>query len=235
MRHDETLNDLKALSNDLDKSQKDLSDHLGSKKHAFPRFFFISNDELLSILGSSDPTAVQEHMLKLYDNCKLLEFNRSKHVTGMHSDEGECYSFKINVKPEGSVEIWMNKVDDEMYDTLRIITKEAVFMYAKEDRLDWIKKQLGMVALVGTQIWWTWHVEDVFRKVREGNKYAMKEESSKQTNDLLNLIELVRGDIDRLLRKKLNTLIVLDVHARDIVDRFVRDSILDAREFEWES
>jgi len=27
----------------------------------------------------------------------------------------------------------------------------------------------------------------------------------------------------------------VDVHARDIVDGFVRDSILDAREFEWES
>jgi len=32
-----------------------------------------------------------------------------------------------------------------------------------------------------------------------------------------------------------NTLIIMDVHARDIVDGFVRDSILDAREFEWES
>ncbi len=30
-------------------------------------------------------------------------------------------------------------------------------------------------------------------------------------------------------------LIIVDVHARDIVDRFVKDSILDAREFEWES
>ena len=29
--------------------------------------------------------------------------------------------------------------------------------------------------------------------------------------------------------------IIIDVHARDIVDKFVRDSILDAREFAWES
>jgi len=37
------------------------------------------------------------------------------------------------------------------------------------------------------------------------------------------------------IRKKINTLIIIEVHQRDIVDRFVRDSILDAREFEWES
>lgn len=30
-------------------------------------------------------------------------------------------------------------------------------------------------------------------------------------------------------------MIIIDVHARDIVSMFVRDSILDAKEFEWES
>jgi dynein heavy chain len=31
-----------------------------------------------------------------------------------------------------------------------------------------------------------------------------------------------------------NTLIILDVHARDIVDEFVRDSITSAKDFGWE-
>ena len=31
----------------------------------------------------------------------------------------------------------------------------------------------------------------------------------------------------------LEVLLIVDVHARDIIDRFVRDSILDEREFEW--
>ena len=49
------------------------------------------------------------------------------------------------------------------------------------------------------------------------------------------MVDLIRTDLNSLERKKINTLIIVDVHARDIVDRFVRDSILDAREFEWES
>lgn len=78
-------------------------------------------------------------------------------------------------------------------------------------------------------------MEDVFRKVKEGNKYAMKDELKKQTRDLDDLIDLVRTDLKMVDRIKINTLIIVDVHARDIVDFFVKDSILDAKEFEWES
>jgi dynein heavy chain len=34
---------------------------------------------------------------------------------------------------------------------------------------------------------------------------------------------------------QVNALIIVNVHARDIIDSFVRDSILDCREFAWES
>lgn len=46
---------------------------------------------------------------------------------------------------------------------------------------------------------------------------------------------MIRSDPPSEIQKKVTTLIIIDVHARDIVDGFVRDSILDAKEFEWES
>lgn len=45
----------------------------------------------------------------------------------------------------------------------------------------------------------------------------------------------VRGELSADARRKVNTLIITDVHARDIIDQFVRDSIMDAHEFAWES
>lgn len=62
------LQDLEMISTGLEKCQKSLNDYLDSKRNAFPRFFFISDDELLSILGSSEPTCVQEHMIKVLDH-----------------------------------------------------------------------------------------------------------------------------------------------------------------------
>jgi dynein heavy chain len=52
------LNDLKNISFDLDKCQKSLTNYLESKQMSFPRFYFISNDDLLQILGSSDPKSI---------------------------------------------------------------------------------------------------------------------------------------------------------------------------------
>lgn len=82
------LSDLKTLSDQLDKRQKSLSDYLDTKRNFFARFYFLSDDDLLSILGSSEISAVQPHMLKLYDNCKELKV-KGRNVVGMESDEGE--------------------------------------------------------------------------------------------------------------------------------------------------
>ena len=48
----------------------------------------MSDEELLSVLGTSDPTAIQEHMLKLFDNAAALVFGHGcKAVMGMVSSE----------------------------------------------------------------------------------------------------------------------------------------------------
>lgn len=62
------LDQLRALSEQLELCQKSLSDYLDTKRGAFPRFYFISDEELLSVLGTSEAASVQEHMLKLFDN-----------------------------------------------------------------------------------------------------------------------------------------------------------------------
>ncbi len=68
----------------------------------------------------------------------------------MESDESEKFEFREPTKPEGAVENWMTKVDEEMQRTLHKITKEASFYYAQKERLQWVLENLGMVVIVGT-------------------------------------------------------------------------------------
>ncbi|XP_022608125.1 dynein heavy chain 10, axonemal [Seriola dumerili] len=234
------LTDLQALSDGLERCQKSLNDYLDSKRNAFPRFFFISDDELLSILGSNDPACVQEHMIKMYDNIASLRFDVESNgdtVAGaMVSAEGEVMELRQPIPVEGRVEEWMTGVLLEMRRTNRLITKEAIFHYCEDrSRVDWMLLYQGMVVLAANQVWWTWEVEDVFKNVKKGQKYALKNYAKQMHQQIDELVTRITQPMKKNDRRKINTVLIIDVHARDIVDSFVLNSIMDAREFEWES
>lgn len=108
---------LQSLSSELESCQKSLSDYLETKRNAFPRFFFISDEELLSILGSHDPRNVQEHVIKMFDNVAKLRFGTGRNerlVLGMCSTEGEALDFRTARMAEGRVEDWMGLVEAGM-------------------------------------------------------------------------------------------------------------------------
>ncbi|TPP46731.1 Dynein heavy chain and region D6 of dynein motor family protein [Leishmania donovani] len=232
------LEELRYLEEKLEECQKDLSNYLESKRCLFPRFYFISDDELLSILATSSARAVQDHMLKMFDNCAQLVFKseRDETICGVESQEGERLDFGTPVKTDGRpVEEWLQAVLDESKQSLHDILKAGVFHYPKMQRLEWVKQYHGMVALTGAKVFWTYEVEYAFAQVHKGKRSAVKELSASLSRQLIDLVAEMDKDMNKQYRKKINTLIIVDVHGRDIVDRFVRDSVTDAREFDWES
>ncbi|KFP31699.1 Dynein heavy chain 10, axonemal, partial [Colius striatus] len=234
------LSDLHQMNDILEKCQKSLNDYLDSKRNAFPRFFFISDEELLSVLGSSNPLCVQELMIKMFDNIASLRFqdgdSGEKMATAMISAEGEVMEFRQAVAAGGRVEKWMAAVVAEMRRTNKRLTKEAIFRYCEDrSRVDWMLLFQGMMVLAANQVWWTWEVEDVFRKVKAGQKEAMKLYAQKVHKQIDDVVTRIATPLSQNDRKKYNTVLIIDVHARDVVDRFVKYSILQAEGFEWES
>ena len=70
----EQLNDMNLK---LEEIQKSLDMYLETKRQIFPRFYFLSNDDLLEILGQSkNPEAVQPHLKKCFDNIKSLKMTK---------------------------------------------------------------------------------------------------------------------------------------------------------------
>ncbi len=164
------------LADRLDAAQKSLSDYLNTKRASFPRFYFISDDELLSILGSSNPSSIQVHLLKLFDNVKTFRYNQAnKEILGMISNEGEECSLSEPVPIKGAVEVWLSVFEQAMRTSLQKITKEGIYTYAHDDKKEWLYNVLGMVSLSGNQVWWTWEVENAFEKLQQGEKYSIKQ------------------------------------------------------------
>lgn len=129
------MKDFLSLTSQLEHCQKSLSEYLKNKRAVFPRFSFVSDDELLSILGSSEAECIQEHVSKMFDNLakfRLGPDNQDRMVaSALISSEGEVMDFTENVVAEGPIEFWMVKALDEMRRSNRYFTKKAVFEYGK--------------------------------------------------------------------------------------------------------
>lgn len=88
-------------------------------------------------------------------------------------------------------------------------------------RVDWMLLYQGMVVLAANQVWWTWELEDVFKNVKKGKKHALKNYAEKMHKQIDELVSRIIQPLKKNDRRKLNTVLIIDVHARDIVDSFV--------------
>jgi len=120
-RSGQKLADFIKFNVQLDKIQKNLDAYLEQKRQQFPRFYFLSNDELLQILANAaDIKAVEKHINKCFDNISglILQDNGTNvpDIGGMISSEREEVEFtRIKVGRGGTgVEVWMKQIETAM-------------------------------------------------------------------------------------------------------------------------
>lgn len=174
----ELLTELNHTFEGLETCQKMLNKYLETKRNSFPRFYFLSDNELLLVLGNTNPNGVQEHIVKMYDNVGSLIFvNDSRGntlVSAMVSCEKEIMEFKSQVMVDGSVEIWMSSVLAEMWRSNKFLIKKSIFDYGhtKGSRCEWMMDYQGQMCLAANSVWWTAEVEKAFWDIKEVcNKY----------------------------------------------------------------
>ena len=225
-----------AANKKLDDIQKSLNDYLESKRLIFPRFFFLSNDELLMILSQTkDPLAVQPHMNKCFDGIESLDFDDNLLVQGMVSAENEHVKLirPIDVnqgEKKGHVEFWLLEVEEIMIKTLSGITYEAMMDYETAVRNEWVLKWAGQIVLCVNLIHWTLGVE---KAIEDYENDGMAKYENFLKAQLADIVMLIRGELTENNRITICALIVLDVHARDVVHLLVNKNIKNENDFDW--
>lgn len=240
MTDKETLTVMKQNNKLLDNITRCLEAYLEVKRVAFPRFYFLSNDELLEILAQTrNPHAVQPHLRKCFDAIASLEFGVKESENGetmmtndiiaMISPEGERILFGRGLKARGPVEDWLCRVEEAMFLALKRYMKFAYKCYPLKDRTKWFQEHPNQVVLTISQQQWAVDVHKIFD---QGNNVKIKKEmqnlEQKLFGDLQNLAAIARTDISKLLRKVLCALITIDVHARDTISNMVKLEVVSA-------
>jgi len=246
---DELLqNTLPTMYGELEKCQKSLEGYLEQKQKAFPRFYFVSNAKLLTILSQgSDPLAMNEYYENVFDAIQYVEHDKKDKtiIHKIHGDGGEGHEvipFITPVKAMGNIEDWLTTLLQTMQLTLKDHARScSAGVFEVQNDLSKLRplvdSNIAQFALLAIQILWTYETQTALEQCKS-KKNAMKENSVRQLQVLNEMSSWCLQDLGtKVNRKKIETLVTVHVHQRDIAQELAAlvksKKVHDANDFDW--
>jgi len=218
---------LPVMYSELEKCQKSLEGYLEQKRNKFPRFYFVSNPSLLVILSQgSDPLSMNEHYEKVFDAISYVEHNKKDKtiIEKIHGDGGhghEVIQFSSAVKAVGNIEDWLVELWRKMQLTMKDIARNNASDLGQlatdiSQLRNFVDNYISQFALLGIQILWTIDMQTALEQMRV-KKNAMKDCNQKQSDILKEMSSWCLQDLGSSVnRRKVETLVTIHVHARDV-------------------
>ena len=147
-------------------------------------------------------------------------------ATGMHASVGKEYvDFSKELALEKKVENYLQDVIDMMRRSLKDIAAESRIRFGQKEKAKWLADDPAQVTLLINMVNWVVNVENGF----DNNSMAQALEDQKgMLNDL---IIMVQGDLTPSMRQKIASMITMDAHSRDIIDKLINEGVVTKDEF----
>jgi dynein heavy chain, axonemal len=129
---------------------------------------------------------------------------------------------------QGSVEQWLSVVEERMRGAVRSQLVAALAAYPVTARTAWVLQWPAMIVLAVSAVFWAARVEAAFAGAAGAGTAR-----DACTQELLDLTDVVRGQLSPAARTTLGALITVDVHARDVVADLAAANVSDPSDFEW--
>jgi dynein heavy chain len=225
---------------------------LEGKRALFPRFFFVSDPVLLEILGQgSEPVSINAHVRSIFDNIAELQFSAGVRaglfrIISMSSNEGEVVSMAKPVEIFGNIEEWLTRVQTEMFRTVKLLLHAGIFEFTSFHEEFSVSKSVEVVEVFSEfvlerpaqalkcaiQTIWVLIAEGGLEEARQ-DKSAMPFAQRHINRILRELVMLTTKALTSLQRTKLETVITLQVHQKDVFDYLVQKHVKSVTDFEW--
>lgn len=228
---------LRSCNNNLEKIHRTLECYLESKRLLFSRFYFLSNNELLDILANSKHVeTVQPYLSKCFANIKNVLFEKKEKppylISQINSKEGEVFNFSDKMQVRGQVEQWLASFETFLFDAVKLSIKKSLMEFYNTTFIEWLTGQYGEVAAVIVQISFSASVEKISLSIDEKRK-QLKEYCDNLKKNIGVLSEYVKKVLLEFERNKAVALIIILVHARDILSVLIKYGFVTDQDFEW--
>nr|CAB3240329.1 cytoplasmic dynein 2 heavy chain 1-like [Phallusia mammillata] len=227
-------NQLTSMLDQLQRCQRSLNEYLEEKRDAFPRFYFIGDDDLLEILGqSTNPTVIQSHLKKLFAGIHSVEFEddggNKKQIVAMKSLDGEHVPLEQSVHVTSDVEEWLMDLSEKMKDTLKSLLSKNISSSNKDP-----SNFPSQILCLGEQIAFN---RDCESAIGENRLSQLKSELDKKlrsyTSVSINAQEMGQTEA-HILDLKLKSLILDIIHNIDVVEQLIKTGIRSTGDWTWQ-
>uniref|UniRef100_A0A8C5LFK9 Dynein, axonemal, heavy chain 14 n=1 Tax=Jaculus jaculus TaxID=51337 RepID=A0A8C5LFK9_JACJA len=221
----------------LEHIKKSLEDYLEIKRMIFPRFYFLSNTELLEVLANSkNPESVQPYLVKCFENIKQVLIWKEEvgppAVKMLISAEGEGVLLSKKIRVRTAVEQWLINVEKSMFDVIKKLIAKGMEDWDNQTFSQWIMMHPGQVVLTVSQI--MFHNDCVNSFTGSHSRKELEEVHAGVVYCLGEVSKLVVQTTNNARTKTvLGGLLTLYVYSRDIVTDLLLKNIFSAEDFEW--
>jgi dynein heavy chain 1 len=233
---------LTRLAELLQQIQKALGDYLEKERSAFPRFYFVGDDDLLEIIGNSkDVDKLQKHFRKLFAGVhSIILDDDEENVLGVMAKEGEKVMFTANVPVKGKkINIWLTNLVEEINVSLatqlakscKVLINIAKSFDTKHDEyMAWMDEIQCQLVVLTCQVQWSEAVDTALASGGGPALQAVVDGVKSQLNFLADKVLLHQPPIRR---RKLEHVITEMVHQRDVTRQLIEDQVTSNKDFRW--
>ncbi|XP_047109239.1 cytoplasmic dynein 2 heavy chain 1 [Schistocerca piceifrons] len=225
---------LARLRNQLSLCQNSLNTFLEEKRSAFPRFYFLSDDDLLEVLGQSTrERVIQAHLRKLFAGVHTVSLDSSGQlVTAVHSLEGEIVTLKKAVSISNDVEKWLSDLLSEIQSTLqRLLTECLLDIHQNTSGAD-PNKYPAQILCLAENIHFT---EKCEKAISSGTLPMLHNSLKLQLKSYTTLGQELVDDSDSCeLALKLKALMLDTIRNIDVVEQLINAGVSSLEDWCWQ-
>jgi dynein heavy chain, axonemal len=144
----------------------------------------------------------------------------------------EKLTFNSPIVTEGRPEEWLNNVEAAMFAACKSTLLRTLECTKASKRDKWVKDNQGQCIISAGQIVWTMECEKALSDV-ENVKRAVRALKKKWVSYLNKLTTITQSRLNKIDRNKVVSLITIEVHNRDVIEKLAKSGCTATTDFDW--
>lgn len=164
-----------------------VQDYLDLKRSAFPRFYFLSREELVKIISKAkQPNALQQCFQKCFDGVHAVAVApNGTSIEALYSEDAYKLDLLLPVNALAPVEQWFASLEEAMIESLKINLKAAIQTKVDPgvDLEQWLNEHPPQCILTAAMIHWFSRTEDALHLAHSQGELGAFQERLEDTNN----------------------------------------------------